>query len=415
MRTAARRLITRFRLIAVRARDEGFAWTASQSARRLFRLGLWAALLPLSALLHAAGWRRLPVLTSRIGHLASETDCFLKLRALGRLPHRQWFLAAAPQEIANAHLLGYWRAHLRIINQPLLASVLHLACRPPLAAQDIADYILTHHGPALYGAVNADWEARPPVLSLTEEDREWGRAMLAELGIPAGAWFVCVHSRAAGFSPQDDKVHAYRNATLSNLIAALSRIAERGGWSVMMGHPGTPSLPPLPGVVDYAHHHLRSARLDVVLCAMCRFFLGSSSGLFGVSTAFGVPCGLANVVPLAGLPYAPHDLFVPKLYRSARDGRMLRFDEILASPSADYRHSRMYADAGLELVESSPEDIVDLVEDLLERIEAPSPPAAAASPDDFSALLRPHHYGYRSAARISPRFLSRHRSLLPQL
>src|SRR6187455_2147541 len=132
-----------------------------------------------------------------------------------------------------------------------------------------------------------------------------------------------------------------------------------------MGHPSAPSLPPLPGIVDYAHHRLRSARLDVVLCAMCRFFLGSSSGLFNISTAFGIPVGLANVVPLTALPCAPADLFVPKLYRSARDGRILRFDEILSSPSADYRHSRMYADAGLELIESSPEDIADLVEDLM--------------------------------------------------
>jgi putative glycosyltransferase (TIGR04372 family) len=215
-----------------------------------------------------------------------------------------------------------------------------------------------------------------------------------------------VHSRAAGFSPQDDKVHAYRNATLSHLIPALSAVVQRGGWCVLMGHPSSPSLPARSGVVDYAHHRLRSARLDVVLCAMCRFFLGSSSGLFGVSTAFGVPCGLANVVPLTALPYAPHDLFVPKLYRSARDGRILRFDEILASPSADFRHSRMYADAGLELLESSPQDIVDLVQDLL---DAPAQPAV----DPFHALLRPHHYGYASRARLSPRFLARHRSLMP--
>lgn len=406
MRTAARRLFTRFRHIAVRARDEGLAWTAAQTFLRVLRLLFWLALLPASALLHLAGWRRLPVLTSRIGHLASEPDCFLKLAALGHLPPRRWFVAAAPADVANDHLLDYWRPHIRVVSQPALAAVLRTACRPPIAALDIAEYILTQHGPAQYSAVNTEWEPRPPLLSLSAEDREWGRSLLAELGVPRDAWFICVHSRAAGFSPRDDKVHAYRNATLSHLAPALSAVVQRGGWCVLMGHPSAPTLPPQAGVLDYAHHRLRSARADVVLSAMCRFFLGSSSGLFSISTAFGIPVGLANVVPLTALPYAPNDFFVPKLYRSVREGRILRFDEVLGSPSADYRHSRMYADAGLELVESSPEDIVDLVDDLLD-------PPARQSPDPFHSLLRPHHYGYASRARLSPRFLARHRHLMP--
>jgi len=405
MRSASRRLYTRARLIAVRARDEGAAWTVAQILLRLLRFLAWLALLPLASVLHIAGWRRLPVLTTRIGHLASEPDCFLKLAALGRVPERRWFIAAPPGEVANDHMLAYWRPHLRVIRHPLLAPLLRIACRPPIATLDIAEYILTHHGPNQYSEVCTEWEPRAPLLKLDAEDRDWGRSMLAELGVPRDAWFVCVHSRAAGFSPRDDKVHAHRNATLTNLIPALSAIVARGGWCIVMGHPSAPSLPPLPGIVDYAHHRLRSARLDVVLCAMCRFFLGSSSGLFSISTAFGIPVGLANVVPLTALPYAPTDFFVPKLYRSARDGRILSFDEILSSPSADYRHSRMYADAGLELIESSPEDISDLVADLID-------PPARQSPDPLHPLLRPHHYGYGSRAKLSPRFLVRHRHLL---
>jgi putative glycosyltransferase (TIGR04372 family) len=405
MRAAIRRLHIRARLIAVRARDEGVAWTTAQAFLRLARLLAWLALLPVALLLHLAGWRRLPVLTGRIGHLASEPDCFLKLAALGRVRRRRWFIAAPPGEVANPHMLAYWRPHLRVIDQPLLAVLIRTACRPPLATLDIAEYILTHHGPNQYSAVCTEWEPRAPLLSLSDEDRKWGRSMLAELGVPREAWFVCVHSRAAGFSPQDDKVHAHRNATLSHLIPALSTVVERGGWCVLMGHPSAPTLPPQAGVVDYAHHPLRSPRADVVLSAMCRFFLGSSSGLFSISTAFGIPVGLANVVPLTALPYAPNDFFVPKLYRSARDGRILRFDEILSSLSADYRHRRMYADAGLELIESSPEDIADLVEDLID-------PPARQSPDPFHSLLRPHHYGYASRARLSPRFLARHAHLI---
>jgi putative glycosyltransferase (TIGR04372 family) len=394
--------------VSTRARDEGVAWTLTQAALRLLLLLTWMLMLPLAVVLHAAGARRLPVITSRIGHLASEVDCFLKLRKLGRLPPRRWFIAASPEDVANGHLLDYWRGHVQVVTNRAVAGMLRTVCRPPLAAHDIAEYILTQHGAALYGAVNAEWGERPALLSLTDADREWGESMLRRLGVPPDTWFVCVHPRTSGFAPHDEKVHAFRNTTLSPLVPALRSIAQRGGYCVVMGHPSAPTLPPLNGVVDYAHHPLRSPRFDVVLCAMCRFFLGSSSGLFGVSTAFGIPCALANAAPLTALPYSPADLFVPKLYRSAEDGRLLRFDEILDLPCADYRHGRMFADAGIELVENGADDILDLVADMLEHDAL-----NRAESDRFHALLKPHHYGYSTRARMSPRFLARHRHLMP--
>jgi len=406
MRNAALRLKARLAHASARAGEAPIAWTLRQIATKLASFAAWLLLLPLGLVLHLAGARRLPVITQRIGHFATEVDCFLKERALGYLPARRWFIAAPPDQICNAHLLRYWKAHIRVIEQPWRTRLLQLACRPPLAAHDIADYALTQHGAARYGAINAEWGARGPLLALSDEDREWGASMLAQLGVPPGAWFVCLHPRTPGFAAHDDSVHSYRNSDPARLVAAIATIARRGGWCVLMGDASSPRLPPAPNLVDYAHHPLRSERLDIVLCASCRFFLGSSSGLFVVSTVFGVPVALANMAPLSALPYAPGDLFIPKLYR-ARDGRLLTFAEILAAPLGGLRHSRRFEQAGVELIENSAEELVDLVEDMLGGVEA--------QPDPFRALLQPHHYGYASAARLSPRFVARHRSLLPQL
>src|SRR4029077_5857710 len=125
--------------------------------------------------------------------------------------------------------------------------------------------------------LNAQWAGRPPLLALTPEDVTWGWEMLSALGLPPDAWFVCVHAREGGFSPHDEVMHRYRNADPDALIPAMREIAARGGWCVRMGDPTTRPLLPIPGVVDYAHHPVRSARLDIVLCAKAKFFLGNSS------------------------------------------------------------------------------------------------------------------------------------------
>jgi putative glycosyltransferase (TIGR04372 family) len=364
---AARR--ERLRYAWSRARAEGVAWTACEVARRAAFLPAWLVLLPFTLLLCLAGYRRVAVITERIGHLAAEIDCLLKLQALGRLPARRFFVLAPPRRTANACLVDYWRERLTIIHQPVLCSILDIMSRIPPLRYDISDYVLTVTGAATYYRVNAEWGSRPPLLRIRRAHAERGRAALLELGIPEGAWFVCVHVREGGYSPSDEKVHAFRNANIAAVFPAMEAIVARGGWCVRMGDPSMARLPPLERVVDYAHHSLRSAEMDVFLCASCRFFLGNTSGLFIVSSAFGVPSALVNIAPFATMGFSPDDLSIPKLLRSKSEGRYLGFEEILSSPVSNYRMARLYEEAGIELVDNTAEEIEELAVEMIDRME----------------------------------------------
>jgi putative glycosyltransferase (TIGR04372 family) len=181
-----------------------------------------------------------------------------------------------------------------------------------------------------------------------------------------------------------------------------------------MGDPTTGALPVLPGVVDYAHNALRSARLDVVLCAKARFFLGNSSGLALVSSVFGRPSMLANMVPLSALGALAEDISLPKLYRSIREQRLLRFGEVFGTPAANYRYADQYKRAGIELQENTAEEIREGVIELMDRLDG----GAGCSEEDkalqsrFQAMLRPGDYAYGAASRIAASFLRRHPDLL---
>jgi putative glycosyltransferase (TIGR04372 family) len=201
--------------------------------------------------------------------------------------------------------------------------------------------------------------------------------------------------------------------TVENLLPAMQEIVVRGGWCIRMGDASTKPLAPMAGVVDYAHHPERSAELDVFLCASCRFFLGNTSGLFLVSSIFGVPTALTNQTPFATTGFRPGDLSIPKRIKRVGQPNFMRAAEILQSPIAGFRMSRFYSEAQLELVENSADEICDLVKEMLETLEGRvhEPLVVSQCRDAFSKNLTPEHYCYGTAGKIAASFLIRHRSM----
>jgi putative glycosyltransferase (TIGR04372 family) len=355
------------------------------------------------------------VFKDRIGHLAIEPDCLLKEQALGLIPKRRWFILAPPGRVANRHLLGYWRPRLRIFEGRIVCFILESMSRWWIMRHDISHYIrATGKAQAAY-RIYSQWGDRPPLLQLTSEDRTWGNSMLARLGLPEGAWFVCVHTREGGFSPIDEELHAHRNGCIEATIPAIQEIVRRGGWVVRIGDPSMTPLPQLPNMIDYAHHALKSERLDIILCAKAKFILGSTSGIVLVGSLFGVPCAIANMIPMPDLWYNARDISIPKLLWSERLNRHLRFDEVLISPVAKYRYAALYRNAGIRVEENSAEDIRNLAIEMLDRLENRF---VELGGDEelfhcFLSLLFEGHYAFGSCARIATLFLRRHPELQP--
>jgi len=350
-----------------------------------------------------------------VGHFALEPDCLLKEQALGRIARRRWILLAPAKKVSNEHLLAYWSPHFRVVRSELACFVLASMSGAGLMRFDAGRYVRKFDRNQDAYRIEAEWGVRAPLLKLTSEDGSWGDDMLRELGVPAGAWFVCVHAREGGFSPGDEELHGHRNASIENLIPAIEEIVRRGGWVLRLGDPTMRPLPAMAQVIDYAHHRLKSARLDVVLCARARFILGNTSGISLVGTVFGTPCALANMMPVTALGVGPRDLSIPKLHRLRREGRHLRFDELFALPIAKAQYRHLYTDAGIEIEESSPEDILGLVADMFDLLDGCADAVADGRELQraFLALMRPDQYSFGAASNVSARFLARHRDLLP--
>jgi FkbM family methyltransferase len=382
-------------------------------ATKLLGLGLGLTLLPVTALLHLLGYRHVTVFTDRIGHLALEPDCLLKEQALGHVPQRKWIMLAPPGRVANEHMLSYWQPHFHIVRNRAKCFLIASMSRWGLMRYNIDHYVRAIGQAQAAYRIYAQWKDRPPLLTLSAEDDAWGADMLRELGLPENAWYVCVHAREGGFSPADEELHSHRNGRIENTVAAMQEIVKRGGWVVRIGDPSMKRLPPMDRVIDYAHYPLRSARLDIILCASARFILGNTSGIALVGTVFGIPCALANMVPISAMGVSPQDISIPKLYWSLDADRYLSFSEIFASPLSRAQYGRNFVDASIRVEENTPEDIKELSTVMLDRVIGKTVDGKddAIQRQSFLSLLQPHHYSFGTSSTISSRFIKRHNML----
>ena len=181
-----------------------------------------------------------------------------------------------------------------------------------------------------------------------------------------------------------------------------------------MGDPAMTPLPAMDKIIDYAHLSQRSPRLDILLCAAAKCFIGCSSGLAFVAIAFGVPCSMVNMAPMSGHAITWQDLGIPKLHYSGLECRVLRFDEVFASPLAGFRFTHQYEESNVRVLENDSDDILELTREMLDRASG----NCIYSDEDellqqrYRDLFRPGHYGYQSSARVSRAFLKKYRALL---
>ena len=206
-------------------------------------------------------------------------------------------------------------------------------------------------------------DRRSALLTLTEFDCERGQNCLKKMGIPSNAWFVCLHVRDIREGGMNT-----RNADIMTYKMAIQTICEKGGWVIRMGGSSMPPLPKMHNVIDYVHTEFKSDWMDVFLWAKCKFFIGTTSGPAAIPISFGVPSITTNLVPLFSRPWY-NDLFIPKLIWSNKLNRFLTFSEILSSPVGFAFYERDILSQGCKLIDNSPEDINDLVLEMLSIID----------------------------------------------
>ena len=354
---------------------------------------------------------------SRIGDF-SELDKVL--RKLSLLPSAQvpWAFTFGSL-VCNETLAHLYSRRIPFVKSKILSRLLHGICGNGSAR-------MFTHGmtPACFHEFAGVFNSTSPQVSFLPHEDEEGRRALVSMGIGEGDWFVCIHCREPDYllkcyGSRDWGHHDYRDATVHNYLDAARFIVRQGGKAVRMGYHVNGGFPEEVGLIDYASLY-RSDFCDVYLPRKCRFFLGSSSGLYNISSIFHVPVALANVIPYGGVPYRSGDLFIPKMLRHEQEEEFLSFQQaevlgLFLYPGPAHE-TRFYVERGLELIENSPEEIADLAQDMLDllggRLAAPEErEMQRAFKARFLRLLPDQHL----AGDIAPSFIRRHKDLFASI
>ena len=347
-----------------------------------------------------------------IGHILAM-ECPIKASLLGWQPPRRWVVLAPPDKVANQVYLDYYRPYCEeIITDPRRIQEL----QPEAECLEEFGYTSELHNRHVsnrqaWFRIEQQWEAegRPPLLRLREEDNRRGQARLRQLGVPEGAWYVGLHVRETGFHQDSDQTH--RNASIAACEQAIRSITARGGWVIRMGNPMMSRLKPMPQVIDYAHSGLRCDWMDVFLCGSMRFMIGTASGLTHVPATFGVPTISTNWTCICVAPWHGFDMYIPKLFWSEVKNRYLSLEESFSTGAGFALNDCFYRKTQIRPVENDPEDINNVVVEMLDRLDGrPYSAEDDALFNQWKAIAEPH--GVTCLSRVSSSFVKRHSFLM---
>lgn len=211
---------------------------------------------------------------------------------------------------------------------------------------------------------NERWDSAklPPLIKITPEIDLLGKEFLRKNGINDDDWFVCVHARTPGYHPiAKGNDASVRDSDILAYQQLFNKIIEWGGKVVRLGNTKMPPVPRMAGVLDYTTIEVQDPLIDIYLAAKCRFFVGSVSGIALVANLFKTPIIQVNYAPMGERPLFPDTYWTQKAYRCRSSGKRLSFGQLREKGCLFTEHADSLRQANVEVVDHTPEELVDSV------------------------------------------------------
>lgn len=197
-----------------------------------------------------------------------------------------------------------------------------------------------------------------------------GEAYLRDLGWQPGDRIIPLHMRETSYLP-GRRYHSFRTVTPENYRPAINHLLDGGAWVFRMGDSQSTPMEFHDGrFIDLPHAEGYSDWMDIFLASRCVWSFNCSSGPAGYCHSLGVPSLIINNLPqpFSLIVPTPRHLYAFKHFKDRQENRHLSYAEILARGLTDFSESREFDDAGIEVVENSPEEILDAVKEMEARV-----------------------------------------------
>lgn len=351
-----------------------------------------------------------------VGHIA-HLDSYFKNEIMNGNSSRSYiFDFPSSFEIPNPYLMDLWKSSIKIISGDRFNQTIDKEDRT-LLLDDFWVSLDKSENALMFNEFGASVQERwkifsgKAIVSIPEQDIVKGEYVLRKMGLPQRAWYVCLHVREQGFHQGwHNKNPGTRNANIDTYYDAIDLIISKGGFVIRLGDKSMRPLKAMPGVIDYPFTEFKSDFMDVFLCATCKFFIGTNSGLGLLSPIFNKPCLLTNWSPIAIPQWYPGDLMIPKLIKEINTGRYLSFMELLHSQAGWSQFENFFKKAKLEVIDNTSEEIKNAVMDMFAILEGRIENDSTHLVNQYSNIVL-KNIGY-IGSRVAPSFVKKYRDLL---
>ena len=312
---------------------------------------------------------------TRLGHLALNTEVFLRRRQLGSYPDGPFYcFLAGPSNFANHPLCNHQLLdmHKRVIpvSKSIILTAIYTGMLPILKWTPFYQSLDIHWTNNHYHELNN----AEPALSFTPDEIEKGRKLLNEMNVDLDKdEYVCIYARDKAYlKALDTKTnwdyHNFRNFEIDSLIETAKYLIDKGFVVIRVG-----SIAENPinfsheKLIDYPFSGHQSDFLDIFLVAHCKFVISNgTSGIVNVAPILDKPILTVNAHGNYEAYPGKDALFLWTKYKYSDTNKRFHFKDSLSFELGWWENP---ADYGLEVELASAEDILEATKEMIARLE----------------------------------------------
>ncbi len=315
-----------------------------------------------------------PLYANRIGHCAQRTDMYLNRKStkngFPNIPYVDiFYIQNLP--IANSYLIKMWRRKITIFPRIFLlpiATINHFI--PGYEKHEVNNAFFDDRD------VNNFFDKLPPNLEFTDEEERIGKLELKKMGIEPNSKFVTLIVRDSAYlknhiSKIDWSTHDYRDNNIDNFKLIAEELAKKNIYVIRMGANVKKEFTCSNSkIIDYATNGCRSEFMDIYLGAKCFFTISTSCGWDGIPLIFRKPIVYINMTPVGYQnTYSTKFITITKHHFNKISNKFLTFNEIINFSLFISLNNKEFINNQIELIENSPEEILDVVFEQIEWLE----------------------------------------------
>lgn len=336
-------------------------------------------------------WRTIrlgPLCSDRIGHFAADAGQQWAMRSQEQSNYLDLYWL--PSKTCNSFWADMvrrnftvrpWVKPLDLWNQILPGRSIHYRPSSTTASRDIHGWL----------------EKTQAKLPFLPEEDERAKVWLRRQGWQDGEPFVCLLVRDSAYLNTDPlhkkgdwDYHNYRDSDIATYVPAAEWLAEQGVWVLRMGKVmAKPMRSSHTHIIDYAFHPEKSDFLDIWLFANCTLCITTGTGPDMVGDIYRRPLLFLNYIPVFDLFSWSNAIHLSKTLVWQASGIRLTWREYI---NHRYYHTEKYAQAGIKIIDLTPEEIVLSVQERWQRLQGTwvDTEADINSRDRFWEILKAH-------------------------